>query len=316
MGSFASSLSIGIHNFTFLESYLGLDGEVLHQQYFWEAFIQEFGIESLEVDGTVRSTVANDLQWLNAYKNALQAAHEESTKVESCCNRHCNEPTVAFVFNEFDLAHNHTVASITHLLDPSGARIPYEMLKKYWLNDYFDAPIEQSTFPVYIEHVLALHADILVTVHTHRKVHDALENEYTYSWRPHDLAYWGLAYHLIDEYDVLITPVLEKLPPTNRTCGQLRLLWPVEHEVHLHLCIVRACWYAWMNMCSSLKIPLHTLQLCQPSYSTSTVLYCSAVWVLIGHFHLLVTLVTMMLQSSKRFLVGTKTCIGGTGHCC
>ena len=101
------------------------------QQYFWEAFIQEFGIESFEVDDTVRSTVANDLQWLNAYKNALQAAHEESSKVESCCNRHCNEPTVAFVFNAFDLAHNHTVASISHLLDPSGARIPYEMLKKY-----------------------------------------------------------------------------------------------------------------------------------------------------------------------------------------
>jgi hypothetical protein len=196
-------------------------------------------LASNEEDAVIASAIQSEADFVRAFKAALlEVNHLKSlnlarTGAKATANATC-EPKIAMLLDEFDIAHYHSMESIAHLFDSSGARIRADELRRYFYGPYANAAVETSIYPCFVAGALALDADILVMPSAATKwvasfhLCSQTEGAPEFSFREATREALGPAYDLLDEYDVLFTPEVILLPPSSRP--QARLLNPMEHE--------------------------------------------------------------------------------------
>jgi hypothetical protein len=113
----------------------------------------EFAPGSHEEDSVIETAMQSEASFVRAFKTALLNVHQslEGTQVRAdsnATNGTC-EPKVAFLIDEFDLAHEHSMASIAHLFDSSGARITADALRVYFNDRYADVAVSTTFYPFF-----------------------------------------------------------------------------------------------------------------------------------------------------------------------
>jgi hypothetical protein len=196
-----------------------------------------------EEDAVITSGIQSEATFVRAFKaallevNHLKRLNLARTRAEATANATC-KPKIAMLLDDFDIAHHHSLESIAHLFDSSGARIRADVLRRYFYGPYANAAVETTFYPFFVAGALALDADILVmpsastkwiaSAHLCKTEGDLrTEGAPEFSFREGTREALGPAYDLLDEYDVLFTPEVIFLPPSR---PQARLLYPMEHE--------------------------------------------------------------------------------------
>ena len=136
---------------------------------------------------------------------------------------------VAFVGISFHLFQSHSAIAVRELFDQTSVRIRHAVLRDFVsAGSDLNRPQNMSINQLWLQSMLALGADVLVT-----DEREQFDLTHGFAYRAvHQLDRAVVA--LLDEYDVVISQVLDHWPHSQRRRGQLRLLWPIEHEYLEH----------------------------------------------------------------------------------
>ena len=193
-------------------------------------------LASNEEDAAIASAIQSEANFVRAFKAALlEVNHLESLSLArtgaGTTASATGEPKIAMLLDEFDIAHHHSMESIAHLFDSSGARIRADELRRYFYGPYANAAVETAIYPFFVAGALALDADILVMPSASMKwvasAHQCNRTEGApeFSSREGTREALGPAYDLLDEYDVLFTPEVILLPSSRRPQARLLIQW-------------------------------------------------------------------------------------------
>ena len=134
--------------------------------------------------------------------------------------------SVAYIGSPEQLFQNGYTPSL--LLDESGHRIRHNTLHRYVEADMdLNSPqnLGQSVYQVWLQTILTFGADVLVA----RQGSQHIDPVHGFPYRPVEELGETLI-RLADEYDVIVSMIIDHFPATKRPSGQLRLVYTIEGE--------------------------------------------------------------------------------------